>query len=142
MTTPTDEKILYIAKLHPIIFLWPMIFSLIAVILSMVFTSFGLFFLILLGFGLIWVVYTWVHWYSTSLTIKAHRIILKTGFFTRQVVDMPMTKIERVDIRQTMMGSLLRYGSLLIIGTGGSRLGIHELNDPLTPRRYIEQSLI
>lgn len=141
MSPSTDDQVLYIAKLHLIIFVWPVIFSVIALVMGVVFPQFKTFFYILFIFGLLWGAQTWTEWYFTDLIIKTRHIILKTGFFTRQIVDIPMSKIERVDIRQTMTGTLFHYGSLLITGTGGSRLGIHRLKNPLTSRRHIEQLL-
>ena len=57
----------------------------------------------------------------------------------RQTIDIPLSKIECIDIRQSILGSFLDYGSLVVTGTGGSRQVINYLAKPLTCRRYIEQ---
>ena len=57
----------------------------------------------------------------------------------RQTIDIPLAKIESIDIRQTILGSIFNYGSLIITGTGGTRHMINYLAKPLTCRRYIEQ---
>lgn len=90
-------------------------------------------------FGLIWLVITWVNYYFSSLTIKQKQVILCTGILVRKITDMPLTKIETIDIRQTILGSMIRYGTLIITGTGGTRHFINYLDKPLTCRRYIEQ---
>lgn len=66
-------------------------------------------------------------------------MILRTGMLVRQTVDIPLSKIETIDIRQSIIGSILRYGSLVITGTGGTRHVMNFLDKPLTCRRYIEQ---
>ena len=66
-------------------------------------------------------------------------MIFRTGVLVRKITDIPYTKIESVDIRQSIMGSIMRYGSLMITGTGGTRHFINFIAKPLTCRRYIEQ---
>ena len=61
-----------------------------------------------------------------------------SGILVRQTVDIPMNKIESIDVRQSIFGSIFQYGSLVITGTGGTRQSINFLNRPLTCRRYIE----
>ena len=62
-----------------------------------------------------------------------------SGILIRQTLDIPFNKIESIDIRQSILGSILHYGSLLITGTGGTRQYIHMIAKPLTCRRYIEE---
>ncbi len=81
----------------------------------------------------------WVNYQFSSLTIKNKQLILRTGLLVRFTTDIPLSRVESLDIRQTVLGSLFQYGTLLIIGTGGSRQLIHYLAKPLTCRRYIEQ---
>ena len=64
----------------------------------------------------------------SSLTIKKKQVILRTGFLVRQTVDISVARIESIDIRQTVFGSLFHYGSLVITGTGGTRQLINYLS--------------
>ena len=57
----------------------------------------------------------------------------------RETVDIPLSKIESIDIRQSILGSLFQYGSLVITGTGGTRQSMGYVSKPLTCRRHIEQ---
>jgi uncharacterized membrane protein YdbT with pleckstrin-like domain len=90
-------------------------------------------------FALLWIVMTWVTYYFSSLTIKKKQVILRTGVVVRQTVDIPLAKIETIDIRQSILGSIFQYGALIITGTGGTKHLINYLHKPLTCRRYIEQ---
>ncbi|STX52672.1 transmembrane protein [Legionella busanensis] len=139
MTEMADKNVVYIAKLHWLLFFWPLVL-----------TGFGLFLgiqveqlkevaLVLVIIGVIWLFITWVHYHFSSLTIKKKQVILRTGLLVRQTIDIPLTKIESIDIRQTLLGSIFRYGALTIIGTGGTKHFINFLQRPLTCRRYIEQ---
>lgn len=82
---------------------------------------------------------TWITYYFSSITLKHKQVILRTGVIIRQTVDIPLSKIETIDIRQSILGSIFRYGALVITGTGGTRHVLNYLDRPLTCRRHIEQ---
>ena len=135
----TETNVIYFARLHWIIFFWPIVILVGSVTLglySALLSDAALFFSI---FALAWVIMTWVTYYFSSLTIQKKQIILRTGIIVRQTVDIPLSKIETIDIRQSILGSIFRYGALIITGTGGTRQLVNYLQRPLTCRRYIEQ---
>jgi len=136
-----DPDVVYVARLHWIIFVGPVLMMLCSLILTYNFPGTHIrtltsFFAII---ALIWALMVWVNYEFSSLTIKKKQLIVRTGLLVRFTTDIPLSRVESLDIRQTILGSLLQYGSLLIIGTGGSRQMIHYLTRPLTCRRHIEQ---
>lgn len=137
----TDSNIVYQARLHWILFLWPVVLLCLATYLGMSFTPLRPVAGFIAAFALLWGIMFWMTYQFSLLTIKKKQIILRTGILVRQTVDIPLNKIESIDIRQSLLGSMLHYGSLVIIGTGGSRQSINFLSKPLTCRRYIEQLL-
>ncbi|MFI4919310.1 MAG: PH domain-containing protein [Legionellales bacterium] len=134
-----DTNIVYFARLHWIIFFWPILSLFVSLGFAACTVHLREIALILSAFALLWIAMTWVTYYFSSLTIKKRQVILRTGVMVRQTIDVPLSKIETMDIRQTILGSLFRYGTLIIIGTGGTRQLINFLQRPLTCRRYIEQ---
>jgi uncharacterized membrane protein YdbT with pleckstrin-like domain len=140
MTETTKENnIIYFTRLHWIIFFWPVVGLFLAFVVQVYINQLWDLSLILEAIALIWIAITWVTYYFSSLTIKKKQVILRTGIIVRQTVDMPLSKIETIDIRQSILGSVLRYGSLVITGTGGTRHLINYIHRPLTCRRHIEQ---
>ncbi len=135
----TDSDVVYQARLHWILFFGPIAFACFAMILGIEFVQLKEVSLLLLFFALSWIVMTWVSYHFSSLTIKNKQVILRTGMLVRNTTDIPLTKIETIDIRQSILGSIFRYGTLVITGTGGTRHMIAYLEKPLTCRRYIEQ---
>ena len=142
MTEKLDKKIndtIYYTRLSWVLFFSP-ILGLIASILVYIYISpleeLSYF---LMAFALLWIAMTWVNYYFSSITIKRKQIFLRTGLLVRKTVDIPYSKIESIDIRQSILGSILGYGTLIITGTGGTRHMINYINKPLTCRRYIEQ---
>lgn len=136
-----DTSTVYQAKLHWIIFFWPVLLACGVMIIGIKFPEFKQPSAIMLVIALIWIIMTWVTFHFSSLVIKNKQVILRTGMLVRQTVDIPMSKIETIDIRQSIFGSMFRYGSLVITGTGGTRHMIDMIDNPLTCRRYIEQSM-
>ncbi|MBL7480544.1 PH domain-containing protein [Legionella bononiensis] len=137
--TNTESNVIYFTRLHWVIFFGPILGLGIAIALYVYIVQLRQVSLILVVFALIWILMTWVTFYFSSITIKRKQVILRTGIIVRQTVDIPLSKIETIDIRQSILGSILRYGSLVITGTGGTRHLINFLHHPLTCRRYIEQ---
>ncbi|MDF1758526.1 MAG: PH domain-containing protein [Legionellaceae bacterium] len=136
-----DDDIIYKAKLHWILFIWPVLFFCVAVYIGMKFEPLQKASLFLGAAAIFWEVVVWLTYECSYLIIKNKQVILCTGIFVRQTLDLSLNKIESVDIRQSILGSILQYGSLVITGTGGTRQYINFLNKPLTCRRYIEQAL-
>ncbi|WP_298627823.1 PH domain-containing protein [uncultured Legionella sp.] len=137
--TTTESNVIYFTRLHWVIFFGPLLGFWITVALYIYIVELRQVSLVLMIFALIWIVMTWFTYYFSSITIKKKQVILRTGIIVRQTVDIPLSKIETIDIRQSILGSLLRYGALVITGTGGTRHLINFLHHPLTCRRYIEQ---
>lgn len=135
----TDSNIVYLARLHWILFLGPVLLLCFGLSLGLSFAIMREVSLCCIGFSLIWGVMVWMTYQFSSLTIKEKQIIIRTGFWVRNTMDFPLNRIESIDIRCSLIGALLGYGSLLLTGTGGTKQIIHYIQKPLTCRRYIEQ---
>lgn len=137
--TKSGNDIVYQAKLHWILFVWPIFLMIFGMYISL-----KLEVLYKAGMGLVavaifWEVVVLLTYQCSYLIIKKKQVILCTGIFVRQTLDIALNKIESVDIRQSILGSIFQYGSLVITGTGGTKQYINYLDKPLTCRRYIEQ---
>ena len=135
----TDSNIVYQARLHWVLFFWPFMLLCFAGFLGMRFEQFDYVALFMAVFALLWGAMFWMTYQFSSLTIKKNQVILCTGVLVRKTLDIPLSKIESIDIRQSVLGSILRYGSLFIRGTGGTCYSVTVIDKPLTCRRYIEQ---
>ncbi len=136
-----NSNIIYFTRLHWIIFFWPILALCTALAVSIYAPQLRAIDFTLIGFSLIWILMTWVTYYFSSLSIKKTHIIIHRGVIIRETIDIPLNKIEAVDIRQSILGSILRYGMISITGTGGTCRVMNYIDSPLTCRRYIEQLL-
>jgi uncharacterized membrane protein YdbT with pleckstrin-like domain len=52
---------------------------------------------------------------------------------------MNLSKIESVNVDQSFMGRILGYGSMTIIGTGGTREAFRNIRKPLEFRKAFQE---
>ena len=55
---------------------------------------------------------------GTEIAVTNRRVIYKTGLIRRQTNEMNMDKVESVQIDQSILGRMLDYGNVTILGTG------------------------
>lgn len=134
-----DTNTVHVAKLHWLIFFWPTMMACLALFVGAWVVQLKEVALIFLVFSLVWWFVTWINYRVSSLTIEKNRAIFRTGLLVRKTTDIPFTKIESIDVRQSIIGSIMGYGALTVTGTGGTRHFIDFVDKPLTCRRYIEQ---
>jgi len=77
-------------------------------------------------------------WLS-EFVITNRRIIIKTGFIARRTVEMNLSKIESVNVDQTISGRIFGYGAITIIGTGGTKEEFDKIAKPLEFRKKFQE---
>lgn len=73
--------------------------------------------------------------WSSEFAITNRRVIIKIGLISRHVLEMNLSKVESINVDQTVMGRMLGYGTITVIGTGGTRELFHKIADPMEFRR-------
>ena len=89
----------------------------------------------------------WFNRWITEIAVTNRRIIYKRGFINRHTEEMNMDKVASVDVDQSILGRLLDYGTIHIIGTGGAQTidregnagieHLHRIAHPLALRNAI-----
>jgi uncharacterized membrane protein YdbT with pleckstrin-like domain len=69
--------------------------------------------------------------------VTNRRIIYKTGFIRRQTNEMHMDKVESVRVDQSVLGRILDYGNVNILGTGEGFEPLWSIDAPLELRNHI-----
>ena len=59
--------------------------------------------------------------WADEFVVTNKRVIVKTGLISRRTLEMNLNKIESVNVDQSILGRLLNYGTITIIGTGGTK---------------------
>jgi len=78
---------------------------------------------------------------TTELVITNRRIIAKFGLIKRHTIEINLSKIESIRVSQGVLGRMLNYGDLEIVGTGGTREPIPKISHPLMFRRKFDEIL-
>ena len=69
------------------------------------------------------------------------RVIGKVGFIRRSSTELLLTRVEGIQVRQSIMGRMLGYGSVTISGTGGLKEPFHKISNPLELRRVVQEQI-
>jgi uncharacterized membrane protein YdbT with pleckstrin-like domain len=78
--------------------------------------------------------------WTTELAVTDRRIIFKSGLFRRHTMEMNMSKVETVDVDQSVAGRIFGFGTVTIHGTGGGRESMRNIEDPITFRNHVTAS--
>ncbi len=63
----------------------------------------------------------WFHRWTTETDVTNLRIVHKEGFIQRETFEMSLDKVESVDVSQSILGRILNYGNVRILGVGEGR---------------------
>jgi uncharacterized membrane protein YdbT with pleckstrin-like domain len=130
------EQVVYQTKIHPVVFLTPSAF----VIGGIVFGILGMPYpgAIFLGIGVVMFAGAWIQQWSGEFAVTNKRVIIKVGFISRRTIEINMSKVESVEVNQDVFGRVLNYGTIVVIGTGGTKEPFTLIGDPLAFRRAVQ----
>ena len=77
--------------------------------------------------------------WTSEYAITNKRVIIKIGLISRKTLEMNLSKIESVNVDQSIFGRILGYGAITIIGTGGTRETFSDLANPIQFRRVFQE---
>lgn len=141
-----DEKVLYSTNAHWIFYLPAMAAWILAIFLLFLSRETVIESLVLLCLStaavvamiaLYWTVKTWFHRWTTETDVTNLRVVHKTGFIRRRTFEMSLDKVESVDVNQSILGRILNYGNVTILGVGEGKETISTIASPLEFRNYI-----
>ena len=76
---------------------------------------------------------------TSEFAITNKRVIVKTGLIRRQTLETNLSKIESINVNQSILGRILGYGTITIIGTGGTRNSFYKIRQPLEFRKRFQE---
>ena len=79
----------------------------------------------------------WFHRWTTETDVTNFRVIHKTGFVKRQTFEMSVDKVESVDVNQSILGRILNYGDVTVLGVGEGGKTLDTIASPLAFRNAI-----
>jgi uncharacterized membrane protein YdbT with pleckstrin-like domain len=87
--------------------------------------------------GLVFIMIAVIGRLTTELVLTDRRIITKRGLISRDTVEMNLAKIESVHVNQGLLGRMLNYGDVTVVGTGASLEPLLGIAKPLDLRKKL-----
>ena len=113
----SGERIRYVGRIHWSIYLPGIIFA-----------------PFVIGFAFLLI--AWLRRVSTELVVTDRRVLVKTGLLSRNVDELRLDKVESVQAT-TFLG--FSWGSLRIVGSGGTFRVVHNVDQPMAFRNAVQQ---
>ena len=108
----TNETIVYRAQLHWAILLGPILVILIG---GMALKSQGYHAMILVAFGLIWGIFSYINLRRSEIGLSRDKVFINIGFPLKKSFDILLNEIIFVDYYQPTLGSMLNFGKILVM---------------------------
>jgi len=135
------EKVLYSSKLHWVVFLWPIVWFIVAIIFFSgggdAAAAGGLFVLIAIVTGIA----SFINYKTSEFGITNKRVIVKVGFIRRNSIEVLLNKVEGIQVNQGILGRILGFGSITVSGTGGTKDPFHKIDAPLEFRKRAQEQI-
>lgn len=140
-TLLNNERILYRAKMHWVIFLFPVFWT---VLTSILMTQPSILQLLAFVTAIVAVI-NWltafVSYQTSEYGLTNKRVLVKVGFIKRQSLEIFLQKIEGIKVNQSIFGRFFGYGTIIIIGTGGTQNFFSLIQDPLVYRKKVQEQI-
>jgi len=80
-----------------------------------------------------------IDYLTSEFAITNKRIIIKVGLISRRTLELNLSKVESVNVVQSILGRILGYGTITVIGTGGTKETFVDIREPLEFRKQFQQ---
>ncbi|MBL0701908.1 MAG: PH domain-containing protein [Desulfosarcina sp.] len=135
------ENILYRGKLHWVVFLWPVIWFIVAIMFfagGVDTAAVGSMFVLI---AIIVGIASFINYTTSEFGITNKRVIVKVGFIRRNSIEVLLNKVEGIQVNQGILGRILGFGSITVSGTGGTKDPFHNISAPLEFRRKTQEQI-
>ena len=141
-----DEEVREYIKLHWINYITTGFLIFISVILLLLLLIDGglkenIIYIALVIFFILWTLYNFLKLYTTERVITNKRVIFKTGIISIRTEELKNSKVESVEIKQSILGRILGYGTIEFSGTGASKVYFNNVDDPTEVKTRIDEIL-
>ena len=148
----TNEKLIYGVRPHWIIFGWTVFSALLALFFWAERPAFLLTYRVgtwdlneltasvLAILAVYWGLGALIQYMNSEYGVTNKRVLIKTGWISRDSLELMLEKVEGVLVDQTIVGRILNYGTITIIGTGGTKDSFPFIPNPLEFRKSVQEA--
>jgi hypothetical protein len=134
-----NEKIVYRAQFHWAIMLGPM---LVIIIGSLAFGSQGYHALVVIAFGLMWGICSYISFRRSEIGLTGTRMLIDVGFPLEKSYEIALGEIVFIDFYQPSLGAMLDFGKIIIIDKGKKRRAFRLISHPAEFVRVVQQLIV
>ncbi len=124
------ERVIYRTTMTKAVFIWPVLFLLAGL-------KAGL--LLVIGVGL--AVYLYLAYTSSEFSVTNKRVLVKVGILSRRSIEILLTKIEGISVNQGLIGRSWDYGTIVVLGTGGTKEPFKMIAKPFAFRKQVQEQI-
>jgi uncharacterized OB-fold protein len=138
------ETMLYAASIHPLIFLPSAILFICPVVGVTVFKFYPLICIVLILLGLsspFFAIKSLIVFLTTECVLTDRRVLAKTGLISRESLELLLSKVEGLQVQQSILGRVFNFGTVVISGTGGSTSPFSGIARPLKFRKRLQEQI-
>lgn len=78
---------------------------------------------------------------ATEFAVTNRRIVAKGGVLRRRSLEILLPKVESISFSQPLLGMVFDYGTVVVVGTGGTREHFSNIANPEELRRQVHARL-
>ena len=93
-------------------------------------------FIICIGYSIKFYIDRFINEYG----ISNQRVVSKSGFISRDIEEMSLKSIESVNVKQSILGRILNYGSIIVTGRGNATITFKDIDNPTNIRKKIQNN--
>jgi len=84
-------------------------------------------------------IYPYIRQITSEFVITSKRVVVKRGLWARTTFEMNLNKIETVNVDQSIWGRIFGFGTITIVGTGGTKEMAESISKPLEFRKKFQE---
>ncbi len=133
------EQVAYKAKISLAAFIGPLI--LLAILWWLATQVHPLLVVLVFFFSIIILIQIVIIYATTEFALPNKRIIAKKGLIRRHSLEILLTKVESVRVAQSLDGRIFGFGSVTVVGSGGTNENFRGISSPMELRKRINAKI-
>lgn len=136
-----NETVILRTQLHWIMFVQPLAWLIAGLVIYYLHPQLTLLAIIPILFAIGLGIATAISYLSAEFGVTNKRVLIKVGFIRIDSIETLLSKVESIQVHQSIIGRLLGYGTIIVCGTGGSRDQFANIDDPLSFRKQVQEQV-
>jgi uncharacterized membrane protein YdbT with pleckstrin-like domain len=147
MSLSSDEHVIYSTRFSKRLFVKPFLVSVVAVVVSFMFSSIAAeyahyLFWALIAMAVLSLVSPFTKYLLSEFVVTNQRVIIRHGFLARTTYEMMLKKIESISVNQSLTDRFIwGSGTLVITGTGGTKEEFPNVGGAVAFQEHLNEAL-